>query len=138
VAVDPAAAERQRLAGDGDRLAARVERGDQRERLAVRLLSPHGDDETAVADVEVRVRHDDRRLLALDVRKPRQLDDVQAGVAQPAQVVLAGRVVRVRLVGHGLEHDPPGLDERADVVDVAVGVVVLDKPGAQPDDALRA
>ena len=46
--------------------------------------------------------------------------------------------VGVGLVGDRLEHDPARLDERADVVDVAVGVVVLDEAEPEPDDALDA
>ena len=97
-----------------------------------------GDDQPAVADVEVRVRDDARPVLVMEVRQPRQLGHLDPRVAQPAQVLLAVLEVRVRLVEHGLEHGPARRDEGADVVDVPVGVAVLDQPEPEPDDPLGA
>ena len=108
------------------------------QRLGVGLLAAGRHDEAAVADVEVEVRHGDRRVLARHVGQPRQLDDLEPGVREPAGVLAAVLVVGIGLVGHRLEHDLAGRDEGADVVDVAVRVVVLDQAQPQPDHALGA
>ncbi len=125
---------------EADRLTVGVVLGDERQHVGVGGMAAHRDDDDAVGDVVVEIRHGHPLATDLGEGQHRDLDNLDRfaeGVDRPtsaAHIDVGEQPVALGLVVAALDEQGARAGEGSDVVDVTIGVVVEGEAVGQPDD----